>query len=114
MLPLCQTRNPCAAVVMLKCLLFASPLMSLIWFHRMDEVALVGSLLEGSSKSVNFDGARRMALKQIEDFLLSFSDPHIFSVSATSSAPATLAQVVEAVQIQEAGHLRCRCAFDSC
>ncbi|XP_074579832.1 protein ARABIDILLO 1 [Curcuma longa] len=77
---------------------------------RMDEVALVGSLLEGSSKSVNFDGARRMALKQIEDFLLSFSDPHIFSVTATSSTPATLAQVVEAVQIQEAGHLRCSSA----
>ncbi|KAG6492965.1 hypothetical protein ZIOFF_047936 [Zingiber officinale] len=70
--------------------------------NRMDEV--------GSSKSVNFDGARKMALKQIEEFLLSFSDPHIFSEAATSSAPATLAQVVEAVRIPEAGNLICSAA----
>ncbi|OAY62749.1 Protein ARABIDILLO 1 [Ananas comosus] len=74
---------------------------------RMDEVAVVGPSSEGSSKSVNFDGARRMALKHIETFVLTFSDPPVFSVAASSSAPAALAQVAEATRIQEAGHLRC-------
>lgn len=74
----------------------------------MDEVAVVGPSSEGSSKSVNFDGARRMALKHIETFVLTFSDPPVFSVAASSSAPAALAQVAEATRIQEAGHLRCR------
>ncbi|XP_068650796.1 protein ARABIDILLO 1-like [Aristolochia californica] len=74
---------------------------------RMDEVALVGSSSEGTSKSVSLDGARRMALKHIEEFVLTFSDPQSFSVAASSSAPAALAQVAEAARIQEAGHLRC-------
>ncbi|KAG9452196.1 hypothetical protein H6P81_005100 [Aristolochia fimbriata] len=74
---------------------------------RMDEVALIGSSSEGTSKSVNLDGARRMALKHIEEFVLTFSDPQSFSVAATSYAPAALAQVAEAARIQEAGHLRC-------
>ncbi|WOL05628.1 protein ARABIDILLO 1 isoform X2 [Canna indica] len=74
---------------------------------RMDEVALVGSSLEGSSKSVNLDGARRMALKHIETFVLTFSDPQVLSNAAASSAPAALAQVADAARIQEAGHLRC-------
>ena len=82
--------------------------------HRMDEVALVGSSLEGCSKSVNFDGARRMALKHIEAFVLTFSDPQVFSMAASSSAPAALAQVADAARIQEAGHLRCRFAFVFC
>ncbi|KAJ8512548.1 hypothetical protein OPV22_002982 [Ensete ventricosum] len=77
---------------------------------RMDEVALVGSSLEGCSKSINFDGARRMALKHIEAFVLTFSDPHVFSMAAVSSAPAALAQVADAARIQEAGHLRCSAA----
>jgi hypothetical protein len=38
---------------------------------RMDEVALVGSSPHGSSKIVNFEGMRRLALKHIEDFVLS-------------------------------------------
>ncbi|CAD5187692.1 unnamed protein product [Musa acuminata subsp. malaccensis] len=77
---------------------------------RMDEVALVGSSLEGRWKSVNFDGARRMALKHIEAFVLTFSDPQVFSMAASSSAPAALAQVADAARIQEAGHLRCSAA----
>ncbi|KAJ6824686.1 protein ARABIDILLO 1-like [Iris pallida] len=77
---------------------------------RMDEVALIGSSSEGTSKSINFDGARRMALKHIDGFILSFSDPQIFSAAVASSAPAPLAQVVEAARIQEAGHLRCSAA----
>ena len=74
----------------------------------MDEVALVGSSSEGASKSVNFDAARRMALKHIKDFVLTFSEPQLFSMAAASSAPAALVQIAEAARIQEAGHLRCR------
>ncbi|EXB37624.1 Protein ARABIDILLO 1 [Morus notabilis] len=74
---------------------------------RMDEYALVGTSSESISKSVSLDGARRMALKHIEAFVLTFSDPHSFAAAAASSAPAALAQVTEGARIQEAGHLRC-------
>lgn len=75
---------------------------------RMDEVALVGSSSEGISKSASLDVARKMALKNIEAFVRSFSDHQSFSAAAAaSSAPAALAQVAEAAHIQEAGHLRC-------
>ncbi|KAF6149917.1 hypothetical protein GIB67_008638 [Kingdonia uniflora] len=74
---------------------------------RMDEVAPIGSSSEGIPKSVSLDGARRMALKKIESFVLTFSDPQSFAAAAASSAPASLAQVAEAARIQEAGHLRC-------
>lgn len=74
---------------------------------RIDEVALVGSSSEGTSKCVSLDGARRMALKHIEAFVLTFSDPQAFAAAAASLAPAALAQVTEAARIQEAGHLRC-------
>ena len=77
----------------------------------MDEAAIVGTSSEGSSKGVNIEGARRMALKHIEIFVLTFSDPQVFSMAAASSAPAALSQVAEAVFIQEAGHLRCRFGF---
>lgn len=74
---------------------------------RMDEVALIGTSSESTSKSVSLDGARRMALKHIETFVLMFSDLQAFSAAASSSAPAALAQVTETARIQEAGHLRC-------
>ncbi|KAK9142867.1 hypothetical protein Syun_012267 [Stephania yunnanensis] len=75
---------------------------------RMGEVGSSGPSSEGISKSaVNLDGARRMALKHIEAFVHSFSDPQSFSAAAASSAPASLAQVAEASRIQDAGHLRC-------
>lgn len=77
----------------------------------MDEVALIGSSSEGVSKSVSLDAARKMALKHIEAFVLTFSDPQSFAAAATSSAPTALAQVTEAARIQEAGHLRCRFVF---
>lgn len=77
---------------------------------RMDEVALVGTSSDSTSKSVNLDGARRMALKNIEAFILAFSDPQAFSAAAASSAPAPLTQVTESARIHEAGHLRCRYA----
>ncbi|EEF50270.1 ubiquitin-protein ligase, putative [Ricinus communis] len=74
---------------------------------RMDEFALIGTSTESTSKSVSLDGARRMALKHIEAFVLTFSDQQTFAVAAASSAPAALAQVTERARIQEAGHLRC-------
>ncbi|XP_027113367.2 protein ARABIDILLO 1-like [Coffea eugenioides] len=74
---------------------------------RMDEVALVGTSSESTSKTVSLDGARRMALKHIEAFILTFSDQQAFSAAAVSSAPAALSQVTESARILEAGHLRC-------
>lgn len=75
---------------------------------RMDEVALVGSLSEGISKSVSLDVARKMALKHIEAFVRSFVDHQSFSAAAAaSSAPAALTLAAEAAHIHEAGHLRC-------
>ncbi|GFZ00699.1 similar to ARABIDILLO-1 [Actinidia rufa] len=74
---------------------------------RMDEFALIGTSSESTSKSISLDGARRMALKHIEAFVLTFSDPQTFAAAALSSAPAALSQVTESARIQEAGHLRC-------
>ncbi|KAL6964952.1 Protein ARABIDILLO 1 [Sarracenia purpurea var. burkii] len=74
---------------------------------RMDEFALIGTSSESTSKSISLDGARRMALKNIEAFVLTFSDPHTFAAAAASSAPAALTQVTDSARIQEAGHLRC-------
>ncbi|XP_024958701.1 protein ARABIDILLO 1-like isoform X2 [Cynara cardunculus var. scolymus] len=74
---------------------------------RMDEYALIGSSSEGSLKSVGLERARRMALKHIETFVLTFADPQAFSAAALSSAPAPLAQVTDSARILEAGHLRC-------
>ncbi|KAK6162626.1 hypothetical protein DH2020_002467 [Rehmannia glutinosa] len=75
---------------------------------RMDEIALVGTSTEGTSKSVNLDGLRKMALKNIEAFVMKFTEPQAFLAAAASSAPASLTQVTESARIQEAGHLRCR------
>ncbi|CAI9781621.1 unnamed protein product [Fraxinus pennsylvanica] len=69
---------------------------------RLDQVAT-----ESTSKSVSLDGARRMALKHIETFILSFSNPQAFSAAAASLATAALTQVSNSVRIQDAGHLRC-------
>lgn len=77
----------------------------------MDEFALIGTSSESVSKSVSLDGARRMALKHIEAFVLTFSDPQAFAAAAASSAPASLSHVTEGARIQEAGHLRCRFPF---
>ncbi|CAN6562514.1 hypothetical protein ACFX2J_027554 [Malus domestica] len=74
---------------------------------RMDEYALIGTSSESISKSVSLDGARRMALKHIETFVHTFSDPQTFAAASVSAAPAALAQVTEGARIQEAGHLRC-------
>ncbi|KAK8635489.1 hypothetical protein V6N13_004223 [Hibiscus sabdariffa] len=74
---------------------------------RIDEFAPMSSSSESTSKSVSLDGARRMALKHIEAFIRTFSNPQAFATAAASSAPAALAQVTEKARIQEAGHLRC-------
>lgn len=74
---------------------------------RMDEVVLVGTSSDSNSKSVNLDGARRMALKNIEAFILAFSDPQAFAAASASSVPAALTQITESARIHEAGHLRC-------
>lgn len=78
--------------------------------NRMDEYALMigTSSSESTSKSISLDGARRMALKHIEAFVITFMDPQIFVAAAVSSTPTMLAQVTESARIQEAGHLRCR------
>ncbi|XP_078442164.1 protein ARABIDILLO 1-like [Wolffia australiana] len=74
---------------------------------RMDGSALVGSSSEGAAKNINFDGAKKMAMKHIEAFVLSFSDPQTFSIASVSSTPASLMQIAESARIQEAGNLRC-------
>ncbi|KAM7261071.1 hypothetical protein ACFE04_026546 [Oxalis oulophora] len=70
---------------------------------RMDEFALIGSTNESTSKSASLDGARKLALRQVETFVLSFSDAN----AVASSNPSTLSQITEKARIQEAGHLRC-------
>lgn len=79
----------------------------------MDEYALMigTSSSESTSKSISLDGARNMALKHIEAFVLTFIDTHIFESPVVSSTPTMLAQVTERARIQEAGHLRCRLIF---
>lgn len=76
---------------------------------RADEIALLGTSAQSTSKNVNLDGSRRMALKNVEAFVMTFSDPQAFAVAASSFAPAALTQITESARIQEAGHLRCRC-----
>ncbi|KAL8555790.1 hypothetical protein ACS0TY_003561 [Phlomoides rotata] len=77
---------------------------------RTDEIALVGTSTQGTSKSLNLDNSRKMAMKNIDAFIRTFSDPQAFAAAAASSAPAALTQVTESTRIQEAGHLRCSSA----
>ncbi|OIT07749.1 PREDICTED: protein ARABIDILLO 1 [Nicotiana attenuata] len=97
----------CSSSVSKMARFMAALALSYMFDGRMDEVALVGTSSDSTSKSVNLDGARRMALKNIEAFILAFSDPQAFSAAAASSAPAPLTQVTESARIHEAGHLRC-------
>ncbi|KAG8391539.1 hypothetical protein BUALT_Bualt01G0198200 [Buddleja alternifolia] len=75
---------------------------------RMDEIASVGTSAEGTSKAVHLEVLRRMALRRIEAFIMTFSDPQAFAAAASSFSPAALTHVTESARIQEAGHLRCR------
>ncbi|KAL1543335.1 Protein ARABIDILLO 1 [Salvia divinorum] len=74
---------------------------------RMHEIALAGTSAGGTSKIVKLDNLRTLALKCIDDFVMSFSNPQAFAAAAASSAPTALVQVTEAVSIQEACQLRC-------
>ncbi|KAH9647893.1 protein ARABIDILLO 1 [Citrus sinensis] len=88
---------------------------------RMEDIASIGSSLEGTSESENLDVIRRMALKHIEDFYVlrrialkhiedfvrSFSDPQAFATALASAVPKSLAQITEGARIPEAAHLRC-------
>ncbi|GAA0168889.1 hypothetical protein LIER_23494 [Lithospermum erythrorhizon] len=74
---------------------------------RVDEVAIAAHPFGGNSKSVSLDAPRRLALKQIDAFVLSFSDLQAFASANVSVNPAALIQVTESARIQEAGHLRC-------
>jgi hypothetical protein len=75
----------------------------------MDEVAFGLSNGESNSRTlVSLDAARKLALRNIEAFVQTFSDQQALTAAASSWAPATLNQVAEDARIQEAGHLRCR------
>lgn len=74
---------------------------------RTDELTLIGTASQSTSKNVNLDGSRKMALKNIEAFVTTFSDPQAFSAAASSLSIAALTQITESARIQEAGHLRC-------
>ncbi|KAH9647896.1 protein ARABIDILLO 1 [Citrus sinensis] len=66
---------------------------------RMEDIASIGSSLEGTSESENLD--------HIEDFVRSFSDPQAFATALASAVPKSLAQITEGARIPEAAHLRC-------
>ena len=71
----------------------------------------MGPSSQGSSKTLNRDEVGRMALKHVEEFLISFYDPQTFYAAAASLVPTALVQIAEAIRITEAGHLRCRFGF---
>lgn len=77
----------------------------------MDGIASVGSSIEGASTSMNLDVTKRMALKNIDEFVHSFSDQQTFATAVASASPTALAQITEGARIPEAGHLRCRFHF---
>ncbi|XWS36983.1 hypothetical protein CRYUN_Cryun19dG0004200 [Craigia yunnanensis] len=75
--------------------------------RRIDGAVSVGPSSQGSSKTLNADGVGRMALKHVEEFVISFYDPQTFYAAAASLVPTALAQITETIRIPEAGHLRC-------
>ncbi|KAK8560254.1 hypothetical protein V6N12_013054 [Hibiscus sabdariffa] len=77
-----------------------------IFDRRIDASVPAGPSSSGSSKTLNMDGVGKMALKHVEEFVTSFYDPQTFHTAAASLVPTALAQIAEAIRIQEAGHLR--------
>lgn len=74
----------------------------------MDEyAAMIGITSESTSKGVPLDGARTIALKHIEAFIMAFMEPQIIAAASSSFAPSVLAKLTENIQIHEAAHLRC-------
>ncbi|XVF73515.1 hypothetical protein PTKIN_Ptkin12aG0207800 [Pterospermum kingtungense] len=100
----------CSSSVSKMARFMAALALAYIFDGRIDEFAPMGSPSERTSNSMSLDGAKRMALKHIEAFVLTFSNPQAFAAAAASSAPAALAQLTEKARIQEAGHLRCSLA----
>ncbi|TYG40726.1 hypothetical protein ES288_D12G116400v1 [Gossypium darwinii] len=72
-----------------------------------NELAPTGTSSENTSKSVSLDEARTTALKHIEAFILTFSDPQAFAAAVVSSSRAALDQAIERAYILETGLLRC-------
>ncbi|XP_065871813.1 protein ARABIDILLO 1-like isoform X1 [Euphorbia lathyris] len=89
---------------------FAQVLENGCFMHRMDEISVVGPSPAGALKNVSSDWAKRVALRNIELFVRSFSDSQTYAIAVTSSAPTALTQVAEAARIPEAGLLRCSAA----
>ncbi|KAE8665913.1 Protein ARABIDILLO 2 [Hibiscus syriacus] len=82
--------------------------------YTFDEIVDVAVAVEyppsspGSSKMKNIDGVGRLALKHVEEFVISSFDPQAFNVDAASTlVPTALAQIAEAIRIPDAGHIRC-------
>lgn len=100
----------CSSSVSKMARLMAALALAYMFDQRTEEFAPGGPLSEGTSKTMNFDEIKRVALKKIEAFVLSFSVPQNFAAAMMSSAPKALGQVAEAVRIPEAGHLRCSAA----
>lgn len=73
----------------------------------MDEVAVRVSSGENHGRTVNLEAIRKLALRSIDAFVLTFCDQQALTAAASSWAPATLNQVAETARIQEAGLLRC-------
>lgn len=100
----------CSSSVSKMARLMAALALAYVFDQRTEEFAPGGPSSEGTSKTMNLDEIKRVALKKIEAFVLSFSVPQNFAAAMVSSAPKALGQVAEAVRIPEAGHLRCSAA----
>ncbi|KAG9159519.1 hypothetical protein Leryth_026855 [Lithospermum erythrorhizon] len=70
---------------------------------RVDEVAIAAHPFGGNSKSVSLDAPRRLALKQIDAFVLSFSDRQAFASANVSVNPAGLIQTSTCLNGQQDG-----------
>ncbi|KAJ8772315.1 hypothetical protein K2173_027492 [Erythroxylum novogranatense] len=77
---------------------------------RMEETASAWHSSGDALKIENLDGVKKIGLKRIEEFVLSFSDPSAFATIVVSSASTAHAQVAEVSYISEAGYLRCSLA----
>ena len=80
----------------------------MIFFFRMDTVALRATFCETVAKNGGLDGARRLAMRHIESFIQAFSDHQALTMASSTWAPAALLAVADSARIQEVGHLRCR------
>ncbi|KAE8697318.1 Protein ARABIDILLO 2 [Hibiscus syriacus] len=62
----------------------------------------------GSLKMKNIDEVGRLALKHVEEFVISSFNPKAFNAAvAATLVPTALAQIAEAIRIPDAEHVRC-------